>query len=162
VLNSRYWEWIRKKMTLRSLENRPDWGKINNWWFQARCCYYLWWPAFNIYLCPTTRMQPCHLFFAALTGMFRYTVRLIKHCRYDRSKPDPEAYHIPGGIFERWEAWIYCGKYKHYKKNAQYYNKLYNITFTKTYHVNTFENGRSLFKVFRKKLTCLYLKITPA
>jgi len=44
------------------------------------------------------------------------------------------------------------------KKNAQYYNKLYNITFTKTYHVNTFEEWKESFQSLQEEVDVLILE----
>jgi ABC-type uncharacterized transport system substrate-binding protein len=43
------------------------------------------------------------------------------------------------------------------KKNAQYYEKLYNITFTKTYHVNTFEEWKQSFLSLQEEVDVLIL-----
>ncbi|HWQ95939.1 MAG TPA: ABC transporter substrate binding protein [Candidatus Methylomirabilis sp.] len=44
------------------------------------------------------------------------------------------------------------------KKNAHYYNKLYNITFTKKYHVNTFEEWKKSFRSLQEEVDILILE----
>jgi hypothetical protein len=44
------------------------------------------------------------------------------------------------------------------KKNAQYYNKLYNITFTKKYHVDTFEEWKMSFLSLQEEVDVLILE----